>query len=211
MFYAYFLKDSQSLRSWFRWHSKVTLARCLAWIPLAAIVLYAPPSSGHGVGQTMEQEVGDYLVDIGVDTVEILEEQDAVFDMALVEHAGTLQWEYAPYDTVWVMMSQEGKEPLRTILSVKNPAPILLTHRFDDPGDVRLAVRFLQDGEEKLADASFTLNVHSKDESGGKGIALALFALFLMGVIGVVWYRRNETAQPASLQRPKTSKTKKRH
>lgn len=150
-------------------------------------------SFGHGVGQTLEREVGGFLIDIGYDAPEITKGQEVLFNAALLKDAGTTRWSYAPYDEVWIQIGPDGGEPMRAIIPVRTPSPVNLKYVFTDAVEHHLSVRFLGDGK-TLAETSFELPVSASATTGGgqdaKGLYLMLFGVFLLVIVGVVGYRR---------------------
>jgi hypothetical protein len=180
-------------------------ARFTAALALAFLCVLPSRTSAHSIGQTLEQEVGEYLVDIGYDTAEIMQDQEVLFNAALIQGAGTTHWQYAPYDEVWIQIGPSNSEPLRAIIPVKSPSPVNLRYTFAQAKTHQLSVRFLQDGK-TLADASFTLPVG--EASGGvdantmKGVYLILFGVLLLFVIGVITYRRSAEISAAIMRRP---------
>jgi hypothetical protein len=182
--------------------SRSSLAGLMLGACLACSVL---PASAHSIGQSLEKKVGDYLVDIGYDALDITEGQEIRFDAVLIQNPGSLQWQYAPVDEVWFQIKKEGLEPFRDDIPLKLPAPAFTRYRFAEGGSYTLSVRFLGAGK-TLAETSFPLSVRSKasQESATKNVALTLFGLLLVFVVGVVGYRRYAAVPPASSARKKS-------
>jgi hypothetical protein len=176
---------------------------------LAFLLLNTSQASAHTAGQSFEKTVGDYLVDIGYDALEVKEGQEIVLDMALIEKPGSLGWKYADYDSVWLQISMEGQEPFRSVSPVGLPSPVMAKHTFEKAGDYQLAVRFLK-GEEVLADAAFTLDVKGANEESflSKAFSYFLFIVFLAVVVGVIWVRRNAPKANPATHRTTTKRKK---
>jgi hypothetical protein len=182
-------------------------------LALALALPWALPNGAfaHAIGQSLEKEVGEYLVDIGYDAVDINAGQEVLFNAVLIRDPGTSAWQYGPYDEVWLQIKRGNAEPFRAIIPVRQPSPVNVRYRFPEAGTYQLSARFLA-GDTVLADASFALPVYGASDDGTsvKAAALILFGSMLFLVIGVVWYRRyTPTPLPqASMAPRKTSRTK---
>lgn len=174
----------------------------LAGLTMLLSALCVPLASAHVTGNYLERTVGEYLVDIGYDTFTILEKQTIVFNAALIKDAGSLEWDYAPADALWIQITPPHADVFRTFIPIKQPGPVNASYTFDEPGTYRLAVRFLE-GETVLAETSFPLTVHSiaSQTSQTKTIALTLFAAFLAFVIYTKWARRTQERKTVSHRR----------
>jgi hypothetical protein len=181
--------------------------RLAAGIAVITGLLVPSVSLGHMAGQSLEKKAGEYLVDIGYDTMEIVEGQEVRFDATLIQKPGTLQWSYAPFDEVWIQIAKEGTEPFRAVLPVKLPGPVFTEYRFPSGGNFTFSVRFLAQGK-PLADAWFPLTVTTKDaqDSMAKSAALTLFVLVLLSVMGIVAYRRYTQPMERKAARPRSSR-----
>ena len=185
--------------------------KLLSLLAAAFLTASSANAEAHLIGQSFEKKVGEYLVDVGYDTMDITQGQQVVFNATLIKNPGTLQWEYAPFDSMWFQLKKEGGEPFRKVIPLKLPGPVNVRYDFAESGEYELAVAFLQ-GEEILAQASFDVPVRSieaKDDTA-KSVALVLFSVFLFIVISVVWHRRHgSAAAPVSNAVKPKAKTRK--
>lgn len=71
------------------------------------IALMAPFFSlAHGVGESFERQVGEYLIDVGYNTFTITEEELVRFDFKLLNAASNVD---VPFDTVTVRIRDEDR------------------------------------------------------------------------------------------------------
>lgn len=159
----------------------------------ALLVTTSAPAEAHLVGQSLEKKVGKYLVDVGYDSLDLMEGQNVAFNATLIENAGTLQWEYAPFDSVWFQIKSPSSEAFRKVLPILLPGPVNVTYEFQEGGEYELAVAFLE-GKKVLAQTSFNMPVKTKRsvQNTAKSVALVLFSLFLFLIISIIWHRRHE-------------------
>ncbi len=159
-----------------------------------ALFLHAPSAEAHLVGKSFEKQVGEYLVDVGYDVFELQPNQKTIFNFALVQNAGKSNWEYAPFNKIFVSFRQGDREILGKAITLNAPIPAYAPFTFPSAGDYTLAVRF-QDDNRLLAETTFPVAVGSgfSVEMLGFQLLLALNAVGL--VIIAIGYLRSRKAR----------------
>ena len=113
-------------------------------------------------GQSFEKKVGDYLVDAGCDTLTFIPGQKNFCNFGLIEHPGSLNWDYAPFDEVDVTISADGtdEQPFRQEVKLTAPIPAFIVYAFPHTGAYTMHVLFLEN-RRLLAETSFPVTVSS--------------------------------------------------
>ena len=130
---------------------------------IACLVVSLPVIAGaHISGQSFEKKVGDYLVDAGCDALTFVPDQKNFCNFGLIENAGTLNWDYAPFDEVHVAISADGtdEQPFREEVKLLAPIPAFIVYAFPHTGAYTMNVRFLEN-RKLLAETSFPVTVSS--------------------------------------------------
>jgi hypothetical protein len=132
---------------------RLRITGCLAWC-----LFLAPVASAHVSGNSIEKQVGPYLIDIGYDAFVLTIDQPTVFNALLIENAGTFHWDYAPYTNVtFTFLSPSGERAIYE-RAVQPPASGYIEHAFTETGQHTLAVRYAN-GNQELAATEFALGV----------------------------------------------------
>ncbi len=165
-------------------------------LALCALVLLtaSPAAEAHLVGKSFEKQVGEYLVDVGYDMFELQPNQKTIFNFALVQNAGKPNWEYAPFNKIFVSFRQSDREIFGKTITLSEPIPAYAPFTFPSAGDYTLAVRFQKD-DRLLAETTFPVPVGSgfSVEMLGFQLLLALNAAGL--VIIAIGYLRSRKAR----------------
>lgn len=148
--------------------------------PMVAVVaLFAPVAlSAHGVGESFEQEVGGFYIDVGYNTFLFTEGSSVRFDFLVTKSDSGEPIEY----TDAFVRIEEGE---RVVFAgrVYRPlfGPTVLTYTFPRSGEYTFDVSF-QNGDERLVEASFPLTVEPEETSGGwVDLLLPAFVGFVLG------------------------------
>ena len=116
----------------------------------------------HGLGQSLEKEVNGYIIDVGYDAIDVIETGAPIrfdFNLLTKDRAST-----GGFTHVWVKIS-----PNDTGLSfagfLHRPEFLLtgMSYTFQNAGQYELTVRFLDNEDKNLAEATFPLEVKGKD------------------------------------------------
>jgi len=115
----------------------------------------------HGTGESLEAEVGEYLIDIGYDPPTIESDDPVVFDFILKQGEAE-----AEFDSVWVRIySKEREVVFAGGLDRGEAGRTVLTYAFPRGGEYSLSARFQKNGA-ALAEQEFPIAVVSPRESG---------------------------------------------
>lgn len=144
-------------------------------------------ASAHGAGASLEKEVGQYKVDIGIDPEFPMGGDRMVFDFDLLEKDATP----VTFDYAWVRLEQGGKLLFASGIRRADIGPTSLLYLLpaEAEGELAISVRY-QKGERSLAEADFRLPVESREEPY---VWLPLAVSALLGAIlgaGVVFFVR---------------------
>ena len=155
----------------------------------------SPFAMAHETGAKLEQEAGDYLVELSYDTPQILPGQKVEFHVSLIEDHQSSNWQYAAFDTAWIQIKDPKGSAFRQVVSTTTTGVLTLQHPFTKDGNYTFSVRFLE-GENTIAEAQFPLNVGSSQvtEASSKTLVFFLFIIALAAVLYVVWKRRQSEA-----------------
>jgi len=147
---------------------------------------------GHGFGQSFEKVVDDYMIDVGIDTLDLVAGEPMRFDFVLWNKDRT---ETSEFTDAWVRIVPID----RGIVFAGNLhqpefGSTGMTYVFPKAGDFELTVRFQNNGE-PIVEASFPLRVGAgASESSGafsKQLIMGLFLGFVAGA-SVVWFLRRK-------------------
>ena len=158
-------------------------------IAVFAIVNFA---SGHGFGQSFEKVVDNYIVDVGVDALDLVAGEPARFGFVLWNKDGT---ETPEFTDAWVRIALADRGVVFAgNLHQPEFGSTGMTYVFPKSGDYELTVRFQQNGE-PIVEANFPLKVGAgASESSGvfsRQLIMGLFLGFIAGA-GVVWFLRRK-------------------
>ncbi len=159
---------------------------------LAAFIIGAPKlaAHAHGLIQTVTQEIGNNIVELGYDTLSIEAGAPARFDLKLREKFGGAPVEFTD---VWLRIEQAGAKTVfaGSLLPILGEAGAIIT--LPEAGSYSFSVRFGKGGE-KLAEAAFpiTAKVAERPEANSSPfLPLRTFSLgALVGIIvasGALW------------------------
>ncbi|MCP6719991.1 MAG: hypothetical protein KJI72_01515 [Patescibacteria group bacterium] len=158
--------------------SNVILTVLIISLFLGALFSPTIPVRAHGVGESLEKVVGEYLVDIGYDAFELRAKESVRFDFSLWTSD---QSEEIPFTDIWLRISQNNKAVLAG--GIQNPrfGKAGVTYAFPEKGEYTLFVRF-QNGDESLVETSFPLAVEEGNESASNTSPVSKELLIGVGV-----------------------------
>ncbi|MDP3963846.1 MAG: hypothetical protein Q8Q39_05115 [bacterium] len=119
-------------------------------VMVSGIVFAIDGARAHGLGNSIEQTVGGYLIDIGYDAAEIAAQDQIRFDFAAYSATSTLP---ADFSDVWVRISTVGKSQNGSAvffagnLHATGYGPANMSYAFPKAGEYELAVRFQKNGK----------------------------------------------------------------
>lgn len=145
------------------------------------LLIAAPIAFAHGGGESFEENVDGYLIDIGYNTDEFQAGQAVLFDFSLETSS-----EYnVEYTDIWVRILKDGKAVFASGIHNSSFGGARMTYTFPEEGKYELSVRY-QKGSEKLVSASFPLTVLPADEdsstAGNSNILSILFGILGIGI-----------------------------
>lgn len=127
----------------------------------------------HTSGQSVERDVGNYIVDIGFD--EMLEAGKAArFDLNLWD---TQKIEQIKYDRIWVRIAPSEGIVLATYITAPSFGLAGMSYSFPRAGEYEITVRF-ERGDTPLAEVIFPVTV------GGHDIKITSYAI--VGAISLI-------------------------
>lgn len=132
------------------------------WLPrilLPAVTLttlFATPVFAHLEGQTYEHTVGDDMIEIGVDAVDILPGIPTAFSFALIEHPKQPGWSYVQSDDARVEIRNDAGETVHEAIIATNVSPQFLSYAFPKGGVYEVDVRYEREGL-TIAETSLTM------------------------------------------------------
>lgn len=142
-------------------HSSIILTVLTISLFLGALFSPAIPVRAHGVGESLEKVVGEYLVDVGYDVLELRAGEPVRFDFTLW---ASDESEEVPFSDVWLRVSRGNTLVLAGGLHKPRFGKTGITYIFPEEGEYTLFVRF-QNGDESLVETSFPLTVEEGNES----------------------------------------------
>lgn len=159
--------------------SELMKAPLLLCLPL---FFFAASAYAHSVGQSFEQKVGEYTVDVGYDAVSTIAVDDPVrFDFNLWNSDKTKN---IPFTSVWVQLIGPDKRVVFTG-DIIQPDIGLATasYRFMQIGTYTLYLRY-EHVDDSIAETSFSIPVVAGDTFGGFGTTGGMTSLIAGIVIG---------------------------
>ncbi|MDP3770099.1 MAG: hypothetical protein Q8R40_04140 [bacterium] len=137
---------------------------------------------GHGSGQSLEQTVGEYMVDVGYDTSVLTAGEPVRFDFNLRKKEN---FDLPEFTDVWVRIApQEQGILFAGNIHFADFGPTGMTIVFPAPGSYQLTVRFQKDDEKIAEEVSFPLTVERGESSAGS--ASSYLALIGTGITGLL-------------------------
>lgn len=151
------------------------------------IILFALTNlaSGHGFGQSLEKAIDNYIIDVGIDALDLVAGEPTRFDFVLWDK------DRNPVDftDVWVRIAPAD----RGIVFAGNLhqpefAAAGMTYSFPKAGDYELTVRF-QNKEDSITETSFPLKVGAGASDSSVPWRNWLTGAFIGFIVGatVVW------------------------
>ena len=135
----------------------------------------------HNLGQSLEKQAGEYIIDIGYDSLtSLLVSGEAIrFDFNLWNKDRT---EFADFTSVWVRVAPvESGITFAGYLGFPEFGALGMSYAFPKPGNYTFTARFFN-GEETLAEASFPLSV----TGGMEERAGASYQWAIAGIAGII-------------------------
>lgn len=178
---------------------------CTVLCGVLVLVGIANPVYGHALGLSVEEKVGDYLLDLGYDQPLIAGEQ-ILFDFNLYNQRRDGLQEAADYTDVAFEVTLNGTTVFNRKV-VRNAAKTFMTVVFPTSGQYGLHVMYYR-GEEKFVETTFSLS--AADGLTGKKLSspfdvfeIAMYAVGVMICLGagiglLVLRSRKNNAGPTS-------------
>jgi hypothetical protein len=162
-------------------------------IIFSSIMIFAIAGSayGHGFGQSFEKVVDNYMIDVGIDALDLVAGEPMRFDFVLWNKDRT---ETPEFTDAWVRIAPAD----RGIVFAGNLhqpefGSTGMTYMFPKAGDYELTVRFQQNGE-PIVEASFPLKVSAGASDTSGSWQNSLMGIFIGIIIGsaAVWFLKRK-------------------
>lgn len=154
-------------------------------------LLSVMPAFGHGLGETIEKEVGDYIVDFGYDPLSLFlgETTSVTFEIFRKEDREPVE-----FRNVWVRVTKDEETVFAGSLTKAFFGNTRLTLRLPETGEYQISARFEGEKEEEregeevfssvetLAEASFPLTI-LKGESQSFSLTPEMIIGFIAGLV----------------------------
>lgn len=151
-------------------------------------------AEGHGLGQSLEKEVGDYIIDVGYDAIDKIEVGEATrFDFNLWNQSKT---DIADFDHVWVRIAPKD-EGLSFAGFLYRPEFLLtgMSYTFEKSGEYELTVRFVDKEDKTLAEATFPLTIEDTGSSFSADTITGILIGIMVGVVATFFIVRKRKSQ----------------
>jgi hypothetical protein len=145
-------------------------------------VAVVPSASAHASGFSLEEKVGNYLVDVGYDQ-ELVAEQQILFDFNLFNIRRDGVEEKADYSDVYVELSLNNNTVYSRKIANNVDTPST-TAAFPASGSYALKVQFLR-GDQLVAEHTFSVSVANPVQNTGFVTPFDIFevAMYSVGVM----------------------------
>lgn len=162
----------------FRYHVSVFVAVFLFTLPFIAF--------GHGFGQSYEEVVDGYQVDIAYDPPTIASGESMRLDFAIYDEKSGVPIEFSD---VWLRIEKEKRTVFASGIHRPEFGPIGVLYTFPEEGIYTVSVRFQRD-EEALTEVTFPLEIlKGEGSSFGNTLFLSLLSFFLGGLLAFLFVR----------------------
>jgi len=147
---------------------------------LLATMLFVTPFFifGHATGESLEQEVDGYLIDIGYSVTEFIANSAVVFEFNLLNEND----EFVDYSNVWLRIVKDDRTILATGIHNAEFGGARITYIFTEPGAYEISARY-EEGVDSIAEATFPIEV-LPNPNGGSGNVNIIF-LVIAGIVGI--------------------------
>lgn len=146
----------------------------------------------HSLGQSLEKEVGEYVVDIGYDSpvTTVLEGEPIRFDFNLWNKDRAV----VDFTSVWVRVAPaESGITFAGYLGYPPFGAVGMSYTFPKAGEYTLTARFFN-GEQTLAEATFPLQVEGTNDvkisNSSPGLIVAGVSGFILGVLLLFFFKK---------------------
>lgn len=150
----------------------------------------AVPALAHGGKPSFEQQIGQYIVDIGYDRIGIRPGEDVTFDFDLFTGTGMVAMDFVEFTNINLEIARDGVTALDTVIQNEGVNVPNFTYSFPEAGNYMLGATYM-DGDEELVYATFDFPVAENAGAVGRGvnvltyvIAAVLIALGTWVIIG---------------------------
>ncbi len=163
-------------------------------LTIALLVATASVAYGHGFGQSLEKVVDNYIIDVGIDALDLVAGEPARFDFVLWNKDRT---EAVEFTDAWVRIAP-AERGIVFAGNLYRPefGSTGMTYVFPKGGDYELTVRFQKDGEQIANEVSFLLTVLAGTESNSssyRGVLLGGFLGLIFGIAITYYVKRKST------------------
>lgn len=148
----------------------------------AILIFFVGTVHGHGLGQSLEKEIGDYVIDVGYDASDKVYAGEAIrFDFNLWKKNRT---DVADFDHIWLRIAPK-EEGILFAGFLYRPEFLLtgMSYAFAEAGQYELTVRFLDKDDKNLAEASFPIDAVSEEAPFASLMSVGTLAGFLFGAL----------------------------
>lgn len=166
-------------------------------LTIALLAAIASVTHGHGFGQTLEKAIGDFVIDVDYDALELRAGEPARFNFNIWNKDRTQPSEFTD---VWVRIAPQNTQGVVFAGSVHNPEFGFagFTYTFPRSGFYELAVRFQKNGEQLAEEVSFPLTVTAGETQEGsrnwRDVILGIVIGLIIGFsLALAFFKRKTT------------------
>ena len=157
--------------------SRIGFGSAMLCALLALLFISTSSASAHTIGASFESPSGEYLSDIGYDTITFDAGQSVRFDFNLKQKTTK---DPVPFDQVWIRIVHNGDTLLATGIHQQVIGPTTLLFTFPEGGDYTLESSYRTGDEgDEIASSTFPISVSSTTSSTNWLLELGIFALGL--------------------------------
>ena len=141
----------------------MTICSLVTYLTVSGLLwgVFAGAAAAHSEGASLEQAVGEYVVDIGYEPAEVMAGERLVLDFNISKGG---EGGDVAFDSVWVRIAGEETLLATGIVHADIGATTLLFVIPEDVSELTIGTRFEKDGE-VLANTEFTLPVSAQKRS----------------------------------------------
>lgn len=153
------------------------MIKLFSWV-LFLLVLLPVFAYAHDGGRSLERQIGNYLIDIGYTTEEIVAGKSVYFDFKLYEKKPAPK--STDYTQVWVRIEKNGETVFASGIANMNLGTVGMVYTFADGGEYTISVRY-EKRETVLVETEFPLEV--ADEQKGISFGIREVGTFVLGAV----------------------------
>lgn len=146
------------------------------------LLILVNPVFAHGTGTSFEEQIGNYLVDVGYTPRNVVSNETMRFDFSLIDtrEDGPI----VSFSDVWVRIEKDGTTFFAGGVHKPVFGPTGVTYIFPEAGVYTVNFRFQNDGE-KIVESTFPIEVLPDPTAKDNSLPIFVFGLILGLFVGV--------------------------